>query len=257
MASLVAHDTQSQVCRPFSMPVNVGERLIVALDVDSAEKATRLVEELDGVVSFFKIGIQLQLAAGMKPVDWLLKRGKKVFLDLKYNDVPETVERAVHDAAKMGVSFLTIHGNGPTVRAAAKGRGSNSNLKLLSVTVLTSLDADDIKDLGFEVSVEELVLYRAKKALEAGCDGVIASGQEAKKIREFVGSKLLIVTPGIRPEGFSNQDQKRTATPRDAVLAGADYLVVGRAITTASNRRKAAVNVITEMQEAFATSVSS
>ena len=152
---------------------------------------------------------------------------------------------------RWGVDFLTIHGIGRNIEAAVTGRG-DAGLRLLSVTTLTSLDADDIKDLGYECSVEELVLHRAKKALEAGCDGVIASGQEAGKIRAALGSKLLIVTPGIRPAGFPKQDQKRAVTPRDAILQGADYLVVGRYVTTNPYPRKATESVIAEMQEAFA-----
>jgi orotidine-5'-phosphate decarboxylase len=251
----MANFTASSAARAVSrvpMPFNVADRLIVALDFDSADKAIRLVDELDGLISVFKVGIQLQLAGGMRPVQYLLSKEKKVFLDLKYNDVPETVELAVREAASKGVTFLTIHGNGPTVRAAVKGRGNNSELKLLSVTVLTSLDASDMKDMGFQISVEDLVLHRAKKALEAGCDGVIASGQEAAMIRKVVGPKLLIVTPGIRPEGFPKQDQKRTVTPKTAVLSGADYLVVGRYIATDPHPRKAAERVLAEMQEGFA-----
>jgi orotidine-5'-phosphate decarboxylase len=228
------------------------DRLIVALDVDSAEKAQRIVEQLDGSVSFFKVGLELFVIGGTAIVEWLIGRGKKVFLDLKFNDVPETVTRATRAAAGMSVSFLTVHGAGPTVRAAVAGRGDNSNLKLLAVTVLTSFDAQDIKDLGFPVSVEELVTYRAKKAHEAGCDGVVASGQEAKKLREAVGPNMLIVTPGIRPRGVSNQDQKRVVTPHDALADGADYLVVGRAITADPNPRAAAEAVLAEMREAFA-----
>lgn len=237
--------------RRSQMPVDAKDRLIVALDCDSLAKATAFVEELEGLVSFFKVGIELQLAEGMPAVEYLKSKGKKVFLDLKYFDVPETVERAVHQAATLGVTFLTIHGNGRNIEAAVRGRGDH-DLKLLSVTVLTSLDADDIKDLGFQCSVEELVLHRAKKALEAGCDGVIASGQEASKIREFLGDKLLIVSPGIRPRGFPKQDQKRAVSPQAAVLGGADYLVVGRYITTDPYPRKAAEKMIAEMQGAFA-----
>ena len=233
------------------MPTDVRERLIVALDFDSADKAVRLVDQLEGLVSFFKVGIELQLAEGMKPVNYLISKGKKVFLDLKYFDVPETVERAVQRAASLGVTFLTIHGNGRNVEAAVRGRGE-TNLKLLSVTVLTSLDAYDIQDLGFSCSVEDLVLFRAKKAVEAGCDGVIASGMEAAKIREVIGPKLLIVTPAIRPKGTAKQDQKRVVEPRDAILAGADYLVVGRPITAQSDPRSAAEQVINEMEDAFA-----
>lgn len=234
-----------------AMPVDAKDRLIVALDCDSLAQASALVDELEGLVSFFKVGIELQLAEGMSPVKCLRSRSKKVFLDLKYFDVPETVERAVRRAASLDVSFLTIHGNAPNMHAAVRGRG-DAELKLLAVTVLTSLDAYDIKELGYECSLEELVLHRAKKAVEAGCDGVIASGQEAGKIRSAVGSKLLIVTPGIRPGGFPKQDQKRAVTPRDAILQGADYLVVGRYITSDPSPRGAAERVVAEMQEAFA-----
>jgi len=242
--------TELEAKQRYPMPVDAKERLIVALDCDSLAKAKVFVEELEGLVSFFKVGIELQLAEGMSAVEYLKSKGKKVFLDLKYFDVPETVERAVRQAASLGVRFLTIHGIGKNVEAAVRGRGE-SNLKLLSVTVLTSLDADDIKDLGFPCSVEELVLHRAKKTLEAGCDGVIASGQEASKIREFLGDKLLIVTPGIRPPGSPKQDQKRAVSPRDAVLSGANYQVVGRPVTADPYTRQAADEVIAQMQEAF------
>ena len=233
-----------------NMPVRAADRLIVALDFNSGAQAIKMVRELDGLVSFFKVGIELQLAEGMHPVNFLISEGKKVFLDLKYFDVPETIERAVKRAASMGVSFLTIHGNGRNIQAAVKGRGS-ADLKLLSVTVLTSLDADDIQDLGFPCTVEELVIKRAEWALEAGCDGVIASGQEAKAIREMARDSLIIVTPGIRPENYPKQDQKRAVFPREAVLSGADYLVVGRPITRASNPRMATENILNEMDEAF------
>jgi len=233
------------------VPVSPRERLIVALDCESLAQARTYVEELEGLVSFFKVGIELQLAEGMSPVQYLISKGKKVFLDLKYFDVPETVERAVRRAATLGVSFLTIHGIGRNIGAAVKGKGE-SDLKLLSVTVLTSLDAEDIKDLGFDCSVEHLVIHRAKKTLEAGCDGVITSGEEAMRIREALGDKLLIVTPGIRPAGSPRQDQKRAVTPREAVLAGADYLVVGRPVTHAPHPREAAERILGEMEEAFA-----
>jgi len=232
------------------MPADVKDRLIVALDFSSASQAIDLVGKLDGLVSFFKVGIELQLAEGMIPVNYLISKRKKVFLDLKYFDVPETVERAVQRAASIGVSFLTIHGNGGNIAAAVRGRG-DSDLKLLSVTVLTSLDADDIKDLGFECSVEELVMFRAKKAVEAGCDGVIASGREAVSIRKAFHDKLLIVTPGIRPKDFPKQDQKRAVTPYEAVAGGADYLVVGRPITSNPEPLKTAEKIIEEMERGF------
>jgi orotidine-5'-phosphate decarboxylase len=226
------------------------ERLIVALDVPTVEDATRFVQDLDGLVSFFKIGLELQLVAGLDFVHWLTGKEKKVFLDYKYFDVEETIKRAVAQVAAIGVSFLTVHGNGRIIRAAVEGRG-DSSLKILSVTVLTSLDAFDIRELGFECSLDELVLYRARKALEAGCDGVIASALEARAIRKLAKDRLLVVTPGIRPEGTSKNDHKRHATPAEAVEAGADYLVVGRPIRDATDPRAAAGKIITEMQSAF------
>lgn len=233
-----------------TMQTDAKDRLIVALDFDSCEKMKALVAELEGLVSFFKVGIELQLSEGMSPVNYLVSKGKKVFLDLKYFDVPETVERAVRRAASKGVAFLTVHGNRRNIEAAVRGRGK-ADLKLLSVTVLTSLDADDIQDMGYQCSVEKLVLHRAQKAAEAGCDGVIASGQEAAQIRRLLRDRLLIVTPGIRPQGSPSQDQKRVVTPREALLGGADYLVVGRSITSDPHPGEAAQRVVAEMQEAF------
>jgi orotidine-5'-phosphate decarboxylase len=233
------------------LPIDSKDRLIVALDFSSAESAFALVKELGGLVSFYKVGIELQLAGGMSPVQRLIGEGKKVFLDLKYFDVPETVRRAVEKAATSGVSLLTVHGNGEnSLQAAVRGRGA-TELKLLAVTVLTSVDQAGITDAGFRCSVEELVLTRARKALEAGCDGVIASGMEAAKLRELLGEDPLIVTPGIRPEGSAKHDQKRTETPGEAIRAGADYIVVGRFITTAPSPRAAAERVLAEMEAGF------
>jgi orotidine-5'-phosphate decarboxylase len=237
--------------------IDASERLIFPLDVPSDDAAKEWIARLDGIVSFFKIGLELYAASGTSLVPYLLERQKKVFLDLKYFDVPETVKGAVKKVAELGVSFLTIHGNGKIIKAAVEGRG-NSSLKLLSVTVLTSLDNDDMKELGFECSVEDLVLYRARKALEAGCDGVISSPNEADRIRalickEFSARKdrFLIVTPGIRPSSSTKDDHKRSSTPTDAITAGADYLVVGRPIRESANPRETARRVIEEMQEAF------
>jgi orotidine-5'-phosphate decarboxylase len=227
------------------------ERLIVALDVPTVEEAKKLVKNLEGVVSFFKIGLALQLVAGIDFVQWLIKERKKVFLDYKYFDVEETIRQAVTHVASIGVNFLTVHGNGRIIKAAVEGRGQ-SDLKILSVTVLTSLDAYDLKDMGFDCSVEELVLHRARKALEAGCDGVIASGHEVRAIRELAQDRLLIVTPGIRPEGTEINDQKRHVTPAQAIKAGADYLVVGRPIRDAKDSRIAAEKILTEMKSAIA-----
>lgn len=228
----------------------VKDRLIVALDVTTIKEAKDIVQKLDGLVSFFKIGIILHTATGLEFVKWLVKKRKRVFLDLKYFDVEDTIREAVERVAKLGVLFLTVHGNGKIIKAAVKGRGKN-NLKILTVTVLTSLDAQDIKDLGFPCSVEKLVLHRARKTLQAGGDGVIASGREARLIRKEIGNELLIVTPGIRPEGAEIDDHKRYATPTKAIKGGADYLVIGRPIIKSGNPRKAAEKIIKEMERAY------
>jgi orotidine-5'-phosphate decarboxylase len=228
------------------------ERLIVALDVKDIEAARAVVEKLDGVADFFKVGLTLQLAAGVEVfIRDLIKQGKRVFLDYKYYDISETLKKTVARASELGVSFLTIHGPSVLIRAAVEGRGQ-SNLKLFTVTVLTSLDAGDMAELGYtEHTPEELVLFRAKKALDAGCDGVIASGREAQQIKALSADKLLVITPGIRPDGYPDDDQKRKTTPHDAVAAGADYLVVGRPITGAADMRAAAQEILDQMQTAF------
>jgi orotidine-5'-phosphate decarboxylase len=233
--------------------IDARDRLIVALDLPDVDAARRMVQELEGIVTFFKVGLALQLAPGVQEfIQGLIASGKKVFLDYKYYDVPETLKKAVSQAARLGVSFLTVHGPGDLIRAAVSGRGQGS-LKLLAVTVLTSMDAGDLAEMGYaDTSVEGLVLVRARKALEAGCDGVVASGQEAKKIKELSEPRnLLIVTPGIRPEGYPQDDQKRTSTPSAAILAGADYLVIGRPITEAANPQEAARTFLAEMHRAF------
>lgn len=234
--------------------IQAQDRLIVALDVADIAAAREMIENLDGVTSFFKIGLTLQLATGVEDlIRSLIGDGKQVFLDYKYYDISETLKKAVTRAAGLGVSFLTIHGSSNLIRGAVEGRG-DSSLNLFTVTVLTAMDAADIAEMGYtNTSVEELVLFRARKALEAGCDGVIASGLEARKIKEISHNKLLVVTPGIRPEGYGAGDQKRVTTPKDAILAGADYLVVGRPITNPGGEspRDAAQRVIEEMQAAF------
>jgi orotidine-5'-phosphate decarboxylase len=236
--------------------VNASERLIFALDVPTIAEAETLIRELEGVVSFFKIGIELYTGDGLNLIPRLTASGKNVFLDLKYFDVPETVERAVERVATLGVTFLTVHGNGNIVRAAVSGR-KNTGLKLLSVTALTSLDNDDMKDLGFDCTIEDLVIRRATKALEAGCDGVITSPREAGKVRELaktmkgMENKFLIVTPGVRPTNSPRDDHKRLSTPTEAIKEGADFLVMGRPIRDASSPRRAAELVISEMQAAF------
>jgi orotidine-5'-phosphate decarboxylase len=231
------------------MSLDPQDRLIVALDVPTVEEAREVVAQLDSAVTFYKIGMQLQFAGGIQLAQELIGQEKKIFLDSKLLDIDQTITSAVANIAKMGVTFLTVHGPARVVQAAVKGR-ANSHLKILSVTVLTSLDATDLADLGFECSVEELVLKRSRAALDAGADGVIASGQEANAIRKIAGNKLTIVTPGIRPDGSDVGDQKRAVTPAAAIRAGADYLVMGRPIVQAPNRRQAAEGVLEEIRQA-------
>lgn len=245
-------------------PIPARERLIVALDVPTVEDAKSLVSRLGDSACFYKIGMQLQFAGGLAYAAELIQQGKKVFLDAKLFDIDETIERAVENVARMGVDFLTVHGNGKTVRAAVRGRGSE-RLRVFAVTVLTHLDNADLADMfGSNVDVRDLVRSRAEKAFEAGADGVIASGQEAELIRSLVGGKLKvmdasdrssrdfsIVTPGIRMPGDAVGDQKRVTRPRDAISAGADYLVVGRPISQHADPAAAAEAVVAEIAEAL------
>lgn len=233
--------------------INAKDRLILALDVADIDAARAMVASLDGTVEFFKVGLTLQLAKGVEDfIRELIGAGKSVFLDYKYYDVPETLRKAVSRAAKLGVKFLTIHGSSDAMKAAAEAKG-DSALKLFVVTVLTSMDTADMAEMGYtNHSPEELVLFRAQKALEAGCDGVIASGLEAAAIKKIVGDKLLVTTPGIRQAGAPGDDQKRKATPAGAILAGSDYLVIGRPITQAASPKEAAEAILAEMQGAFA-----
>jgi orotidine-5'-phosphate decarboxylase len=242
---------------PDSAITDAHESLIVALDLPSAEEASAMAARLEGVAHFFKVGLTLQLAPGVeKLIQNLIKGGNKVFLDYKYYDIPETLRIAVARASELGVAFLTIHGSSSIIKKAVEGRGA-SQLKLFTVTVLTSMDSNDLAELGYtKTSVEELVLFRAGKALEAGCDGVIASGFEVPKIKEMAkahpsGNALLVVTPGIRPDGYPEDDQKRKVTPRQAIASGADYVVVGRPITASPNPREAAQRIVEEMQDAL------
>ena len=229
--------------------IDARERLIVALDVPSAEEAKKLVTRLDGLISFFKVGLELFTAVGPDFVRALVSERKKVFLDCKFFDIEETVRRAVEAAARLGATFLTVHASGGAMNAAVCG-AQGTDLKILAVTVLTSMDASDIKESGFEGSIQELVSYRAKRALEAGCHGVVASGQEARKIRAL-SRELIIVTPGIRPAGADQHEQKRATTPTEAIQAGADYLVVGRPIRDAADPRAAAEKILAQMEAAL------
>ena len=237
------------VWKPMTPPrrIEINERLIVALDVPTTQKPKSFAR---GLVSFFKVGLELQLAAGPDFVRQLVAEGKKVFLDSKFLDVPEQVKRAVAQAVRLGTRFLTVHESGKTVQAAVEA-SRGSTLQILAVTLLTSFDAADVQGLGFDCSPEELVLHRAKKAMDAGCQGVIASGLEARKIRELCGERLIIVSPGIRPPGTSTDDHQRSSTPANAIRSGADYLVVGRPIRDAADPRKAAQDIIEEMEAAW------
>lgn len=219
------------------------DRLIVALDVPTASDARSLVTRLGEAVTFYKIGHELLFAGGLELARELKSEGKRVFLDMKLLDIANTMERSVANAALMGVDFLTIHGHdSKSIAAAVAGRGT-SPLKLLAVTVLTNLSAADVAEQGNRLTPADLVLHRARLAQAAGCDGVIASGQEAASIRAVVGPDFLIVTPGIRLAGAASDDQTRIMTPIDAVRAGADHIVVGRPITQAADPRAVALNI--------------
>lgn len=230
------------------------ERLIVALDVPDTDRARTLVRELGDAVMFYKVGMELCTTTGfIDLIHWLREQRKRVFVDLKFFDIPETVGRAVSGLAAQGVDFCTVHGNQAIMEAAA--RSKHGSLKVLAVTVLTSLDRADLLDLGFRCDVEELVLSRARRALLAGCDGVVSSGLEVPRLRAEAPRELIVVAPGIRPvdnkEAAPSDDQKRTVTPAEAIAAGADYLVVGRPIRDARNPRAAAQQIQSQIQDAL------
>jgi len=223
--------------KPSSIPR--AERLIVALDVSSVAEARALVRLLGDSTSFYKLGLELFMADGyFGLIEWLGRQQKKVFVDLKFFDVPETVRAAVRGLRNRGVTFATVHGNQAMLEAAGRDKG---DVKILAVTALTSLDQGDLDDLGFQCDVQQLVLSRARRALEAGCDGVISSGLEAPALRRELGQRVLIVTPGIRPvQNRPTDDQKRTVDVAQAFSSGADYIVVGRPVRQAADPRAAA-----------------
>ncbi len=228
------------------------ERIIVALDVDSDAKARQIVKKCESHTRYFKVGLQLFMANWFTTVDWILDRGHKVMLDLKFFDIPETVKLAVEQVNNRGVSLATVHGNDPIIRAAIQARG---DMQILAVTVLTSFGEEDLRAMGMTQSVEDLVYYRAERALQLGCDGVVSSGLEAGRLRAGLGDKLLIVTPGIRPGANvadGSDDQKRIVTAGRAIEDGADHVVVGRPITQAADP----VAVIEQMQMEIASGIS-
>jgi orotidine-5'-phosphate decarboxylase len=227
------------------------ERLIFPLDVDTDDEALALVRELGDAVWFYKIGFQLLLGGHyLELLERLADAGKRVFVDLKLFDVPETVASAVRQLSRRRVDFVTVHANEGMLAAACEAR--SGELRVLAVTVLTSLDQGDVRDLGFQVDVEELVLSRARRALALGCDGVVSSGLEARALREGLGDKFLVVSPGIRPvENRTQDDQKRVVSVEQAFLGGADYIVVGRPIRNAPDRRAAAAAIQQSIAQLF------
>ena len=228
--------------------IRTNERLIVALDVPSTEQARALVEVLGGSVGFYKVGLELFLSGDVfKFLNWLTEQKKKIFVDLKFFDVPATVGRAIRQLQGFNITFATVHGNDSMIKAATS---ATSEVGVLAVTALTSLDRGDLDDLGFQCEIDELVCSRARRAVEHGCVGVVASGRESSMIRQHVNQDLLIVVPGIRPVENSD-DQKRTVTVRKAFRDGADYVVVGRPIRDAEDPAIAAETLQYEIAEAL------
>jgi len=241
----------SSVAQHPTPSIPVRERLIVAIDVPDFASARSLVERLGDAVHFYKIGLELATTGDyFRLLDWLLERDKRVFADLKLYDIPATVAAAVRQMARSGASFLTVHGDRSIMQAAAEHKGES--LRVLAVTVLTSLSRDDLVAMGITLEVEDLTLARARQAVAAGCDGVIASGLEAARLRRELGDGPLIVTPGIRPrEHAGGDDQKRVVTAADAFRSGADHIVVGRPIRAADDPHAAALALQAEIAAVF------
>ena len=227
--------------------------IIIALDVETADEARQIVQATSPSVDFFKIGMELYAAAGMDFVKELCGSGKQVFLDMKFYDIGETVRRAVKQIAQSGVRFLTVHGSESVMRAAVEGR-ADSKLQLLAVTVLTSFDQTDLADLGYPCSVEDLVALRVSKAMKAEIDGIVCSPLEAGRVRRIAGPDAILVTPGVRSAGSTKGDQKRVATPAEAIRDGANYLVIGRQVTRAQNPAAAVQQILDELAAAVSTS---
>jgi orotidine-5'-phosphate decarboxylase len=234
------------------MPASARDRLIVALDFPSATDARQMVAKLGDAISFYKVGLETFTAAGPALVQELVAQGKKVFLDLKLHEIPNSVAGGARSAAALGASMVTVHASGgpEVLRAAAEVQRANPGLTVLAVTVLTSLSAADLQRIGIHSTPEEQVLRLAKLAKDQGCGGVVASPEEASKLRELLGPEMAIVTPGIRPTGSDVGDQQRIATPAAAIRAGASHLVVGRPITRAADPKNAAEQILQEIESA-------
>ncbi len=232
-----------------NIPLN--ERIIFALDVSTLEQAKELVRILESETAFFKVGLQLFLAAGFEIVEWLTIRGLKVMLDLKFYDIPKTVELAVDQLGGRDITFATVHGNRAIMEAAAR---ASADVGILAVTVLTSLGQDDMEEMGTSIPIEELVIRRAVAARDAGCVGVVCSPQEVAMVRSKTGDELVLVTPGVRPENVSGpgrDDQARFATPYDAIINGSDHLVIGRPIKEAKHPLEALKAIKDEVSRAL------
>ena len=220
--------------------------VIIALDVETAAEARELMAKLGDSVDFYKVGMELYAGAGLELVRELTGQGKKVFLDMKFYDIGETVRRAVAQVAKLGVQFLTVHGSKVVMEAAVQGR-DGADLKLLAITVLTSFDQTDLADLGYPCALSELVSLRARNAMAAGIDGLVCSPLEVASVRATAGPDAILMTPGVRSAGAATGDQKRVATPAAALQNGADYLVIGRQVTRALNPRAEVEKIFVEI----------
>ena len=228
------------------------DRLIVALDLPGGAEAREMIAALGDSVTFYKIGMELAYSgAGLDIARALAADGKKVFIDLKLHDIPNTVERATRQLATLGATFATVHAY-PQTMAAAKRGAAGSGLKLLAVTVMTSYDDADLAAAGYAFNVRELIARRARQAQEAGIDGLVMSPEEAEAMRAALGPDMILVTPGVRPAGAAAGDQKRVMTPSLAIAAGADYLVVGRPVTEAADPKAAADAIVMEIESGLA-----
>ncbi|SFN10443.1 orotidine-5'-phosphate decarboxylase [Thermodesulforhabdus norvegica] len=233
----------------YRKDIPLEERLILALDVPSVDEARSWVRSLDGIVRFYKVGLQLFLAGHFSFVDELVESGKKVFLDLKLFDIPNTVAKAMEQINLHGVTFTTVHAESAILKAAVEAA---PKVGILAVTVLTSMDQEDLKAIGAGASLEDIVIARASLAARAGCFGVVASGKEAHAIRRTLGDSLVIVTPGVRPASSSDRgDQKRVVTPEEAVKNGADYIVVGRPVLRARDPLGMVEKIMEELKQSL------